>query len=244
MLSIFKKKPLLASLIPNTFCDIHSHCLPQIDDGAQDINESKTLLLGMQKLGFSKIITTPHTFPGLWDNTPATITGAYTALYGQEPELCNLVELGFASEYLISKPLIKSAEENTLLCIKDRFVLVEMSYLNPPLGLFDILFQLKALGYFPILAHPERYFFYHDTWRVYEKLKEAGCYFQLNLLSVVGYYGTSVTKIADKLLAHNMIDFVGSDIHHKRHVDAFYRKIKIKSQTALEKAIHANQVFV
>lgn len=240
----FKKKPTLASLIPNNFCDIHSHCLPHIDDGAQNVAESKILLREMRALGFSKIITTPHTLPGVWDNTPETIEGAYHTLQNSLPELCAEVHLGFASEYLLSKSIIPRAETNSLLCLKDRYLLVEMSYLNPPLGLFDIIFELKQLGYLPVLAHPERYLFYHQAFGMYEKLKAAGCYFQLNLLSAVGFYGTSVAQVADKLLDRKMIDFVGSDIHNKRHVAAFQHEVKVKSQKNLEEAISANQLFM
>ena len=103
---------------------------------------------------------------------------------------------------------------------------------------------MQLSGYKPILAHPERYQFYHANFNEYEKLKKAGCLFQLNLLSTVGYYNKNVVEIADKLLNKNMIDFVGSDIHHQNHITAFNHKIKIKNNVALENAINQNLLFL
>jgi tyrosine-protein phosphatase YwqE len=126
------------------------------------------------------------------------------------------------------------------LAVKDTIVLVEMSYLNPTVDLKNILFQLQMKGYIPLLAHPERYLYYHNSKQDYIRLKELGCLFQLNLLSTMGYYGKSVTTVADYLLANNLIDFVGSDIHHDRHVAAFYQRIRIKSQKELIEAMNKN----
>ena len=109
--------------------------------------------------------------------------------------------------------------------------------------LFEILFELQLKGYQPVLAHPERYNFYHHNFSMYEQLKKAGCLFQMNLLSSVGYYGKDVAIAADKLLDKRLIDFVGSDIHHENHIKSFQNKIIIKNKEALEKAISANVLF-
>jgi protein-tyrosine phosphatase len=98
-------------------------------------------------------------------------------------------------------------------------------------------------GYSPILAHPERYTFYFNNFEEYAKLKKSGCSFQINLLSTVGYYGENVTKTANKLLENNMIDFVGSDIHHEKHIAFFDAKIQLKNSENLKTAIQNNQFF-
>jgi tyrosine-protein phosphatase YwqE len=115
--------------------------------------------------------------------------------------------------------------------------------MNPPVQLYDILFQLKSRGYDIVLAHPERYNFYHQNEEAYKKLKRAGCKFQMNLLSVTGYYGNHVLEAANHLLGSDMIDFVGSDIHHVRHIKAFENKVQIKNVQNFEKAIQNNQFF-
>ena len=243
MLSLFKSKPKLAELIPSGYVDIHSHILPGIDDGAQKIKDSKFLLESMIDFGFSKVITTPHTMKNVWDNTTSSIGDAYNLVHSELPELSKQVSLQFASEYFLDENLIRLAQQEKLLSLKDNFILIEMSYLNAPIQLYDFLFELQLKGYQLVLAHPERYNYFHSNKKEYQKLKKAGCLFQLNLLSTVGYYGKNVAEIADYLLKENLYDFVGSDIHHKNHVAAFQNKVMIKNYQILEETMPKNVFF-
>ena len=243
MFSFLKSKPKLKELIPNGFVDIHSHVLPGIDDGAQTIEDSQFLLESMIDLGFAKVITTPHTKSSVWENTPQSIAKAKKEVDQNLPDLSKNVSLQTASEYYMDEEFVNLFKSEKLLTLKNNYVLVEMSYLNPPIQLYDILFELQLEGYQPILAHPERYTFFHSKMKEYDKLKKAGCKFQMNLLSSVGYYGKDVLLAADKLLQNEMIDFVGSDIHHQHHLAAFDHKIGIKNQEKLETAIGNNSFF-
>ena len=243
MFSFLKPKAHLIDLIPTNFVDIHSHVLPGIDDGAKTIEDTKFLLENMIDFGFSKVITSPHTIENIWNNTPATISQALAFTKENLTALADKVALKAASEYILDDHFVKLFEEGNLLTIKDNFVLVEMSYINPPIQLFDYLFNLQVAGYTPILAHPERYVFYHSDFSNYAKLKKAGCYFQMNLLSATGYYGREVAKIADELLKKGMVDFVGSDFHHKNHVKAFSNPIIVKEIDQLKKAAGNNCSF-
>ena len=243
MFSFLKPKAHLIDLIPTNFVDIHSHVLPGIDDGAKTIEDTKFLLENMIDFGFSKVITSPHTIENIWNNTPATISQALAFTKENLTALADKVALKAASEYILDDHFVKLFEEEKLLTIKDNFVLVEMSYINPPIQLLDYLFNLQVAGYTPILAHPERYVFYHSDFSNYAKLKKAGCYFQMNLLSATGYYGREVAKIADELLKKGMVDFVGSDFHHKNHVKAFSHPIIVKEIDQLKKAAGNNCSF-
>ena len=118
-----------------------------------------------------------------------------------------------------------------------------MSYMSPPNNLYEIIFQLMINGYKPILAHPERYRFLHQNFKEYYKLKKAGCELQINLLSTTGYYGPDILKIADKLLKEDLINYVGSDIHHLNHVKFFNKKVSIKNIDKLKEAINNNLNF-
>ncbi len=243
MFSLFKSKPKLASLLPSNYVDIHSHLLPGIDDGAKTIDDSKFILESMLGFGFNQVITTPHTIKTVWDNTKEGIESTYEKTKTELEELTSKVQLRAASEYMMDENFVALFKSEKLLTLKDNYVLVEMSYLNPPIQLLDILFELQLEGYKPVLAHPERYNFYHSKPKEFDKLKKAGCLFQMNLLSSVGYYGKEVSAAADKLLANEMIDFVGSDIHHAQHIEAFQNKIIIKNQNEFEKAIQNNTFF-
>lgn len=243
MFALFKSRPKLSELISNEYVDIHSHLLPGIDDGAQTIDDSKSILEAMQSLGFKQVITTPHTIKTVWNNTKQGIENTYEYTKQELEELTNKLHLSVASEYMMDENFVELFKSEKLLTLKDNYVLVEMSYLNPPIQLFEIIFELQLEGYKPILAHPERYSFYHTKPHEYDKLKKAGCLFQMNLLSSVGYYSKEVAQTADYLLNNELIDFVGSDIHHQHHIAAFQNKIIIKNQKELEKVIAKNKFF-
>ena len=234
MFNLFRKKPILADLIPEGFVDIHSHILPGIDDGAKDVEESLSLISQMKEMGFSKIIGTPHTYQGLYDNTNESIRDSFNLL---KKKLKEDIEIDYGSEYMIDGSLLKRIEDESLLTLKDNYVLVEMSFISAPNDLYEIIFQLILNNYTPILAHPERYTFLFNNFDEFVKLKKVGCNFQLNLLSTTGYYGKDVVKLTDRILKNNMIDFVGSDIHRQKHIDCFQNKVKIKEIGKLKNAI-------
>lgn len=242
MFSIFKAKPVLKDLIPNGTVDIHSHVLHGLDDGAKSIDDTTFLLESMKEIGFSKVITTPHTTPLVWDNTYDGIVSKLTEVKDQIPELSNSVSLHAASEYLMDGSFLERLQSEKLLTLKDNIVLVEMSYINPPIQLYDILFKLVSKGYVPILAHPERYNFYKRDFESFKKLKKAGCLFQLNLLSVTGYYGKDISEVAEYLLKNDMYDFVGSDIHHEKHIKGFYSKVIVKNYNQIQKIAENNNL--
>lgn len=240
MFNIFSRtKPKLIDLIPKNFVDIHSHILPGVDDGAKNIEESLELIEKMKKIGFSKVVCTPHTYPGLYDNTNKTIEKSFNLLKKHKIKL----ELDYASEYMLNESLIEKAEKKSLLPIKENYILVEMSFISEPLNLFDIIFHLQINGYNPILAHPERYRFWFDNFNKFKKLKDIGCCFQLNLCSLTGYYGKDVALFSDKLLGENLVDFLGSDIHSKKHINELSNRLRIKNLKMLDKAFDKNFYF-
>jgi protein-tyrosine phosphatase len=241
--SLFKTKPKLSDLIPEGAVDIHSHILPGIDDGASTISHTTKLLEGLNKIGFSKCIATPHTLPEIWENTSNGIKETFQATKEQLQEPHQTMLQHAASEYMINEAFLERLQTEPLLTIKDNIVLIEMSYMNPPLALKEIIFEIQLKGYQPLLAHPERYLFYHQNTKMYQTLKELDVKFQLNLLSSVGYYGSSVATAADFLLKENYIDFVGTDVHHMKHIGAFENKLIIKSEAALRSAIERNSYF-
>ena len=183
--NLFKSKPTLREFIPNGFVDIHSHILPGIDDGSKTVDESLELIDEMNNFGFTKIIGTPHTYQGIYNNTNASIKESYLKL---SKSLNTKTKIDYASEYMLDDTIIEKAKKKELLCLKDKYVLVEMSFISPPINLYEIIFELQINEYRPVLAHPERYNFLHNKFDEYYKLKKHGCLFQLNLLSNTYYY--------------------------------------------------------
>ncbi len=217
----FKKKEIpLKDFFPEGFVDIHSHLLPGIDDGAKNMDDSIELISKMSSYGIKNIITTPHVLGDVYPNTSKVIKQKLTEV---KNELANRgikdVQIAAAAEYMMDEQFSKLLENNDILTIKDKYVLVEMSFFSAPINLYEILFEIQLKGYKPVLAHPERYNFYHNDLNNFYKLKNSGCLFQLNLLSLTEQYGKGVQKISNKLLKEGLYDFVGTDTHHHHHLE-------------------------
>ncbi len=200
--------------------DLHSHLLPGIDDGAKNTEESLLLIRALHAMGFQRIITTPHVMADLYPNTPEEIRKELANLRLTVAKAGIEVDLHAAAEYFIDENFAALVEYDQLLPLAGNRVLVEMSTLNAPPNLFNDLFRLQTKGYRPVLAHPERYLFLKSDFRQYVRLKDYGCEFQLNLLSITGYYGKPVRETALKLLKNGMVNFLGTDMHHERHAGA------------------------
>lgn len=243
MFTLFKSRPVLKDLIPSNHVDIHSHLLPGIDDGAKTFDDSLKLVKKLQSFGISQFITTPHVIQYVWDNSADQIKANESETRTQLEKNQIAIPFRAAAEYMLDDHFVQLFKSGKLLTLKNNHVLVEMSYINAPIQLYAYLFDLQVAGYIPVLAHPERYLFYHSNFDEYLKLKKAGCLFQLNLLSVVGYYGDGIARIANQLLQKGMYDFVGSDVHHANHIAAFDQKVKLKDLMPLKEAIANNQFF-
>jgi len=229
MLNFFKKKPALDSYA-GLGLDFHSHLLPGLDDGAQTIEDTLSLIRQMQELGFPRIVTTPHIYWELYPNTRDRILEKLDEVRAALRENHIEVELDAAAEYFLDEhfeSLLKSNEP--LLCVFGRCVLVETSFLAPHPQLEEYLFAMRMKGYTPILAHPERYAFLHHDFDQYERFLDMGCRFQVNLLSLTELYGRPVQKTTEKLLALEMIDYFCTDLHHQAHADSLRGALKHKN---------------
>lgn len=220
MLGLFGKKMYLKDLI-NGFVDIHNHLLPGIDDGAKNLDESIELILRYKELGINKFIATPHVMNDYYPNTPETINTALADLReAVKKRGINDMEFRASAEYMMDQTFLNILEKGDILPLYGEKVLVEMSFFQPPINLNEILFQIQAKRFQPILAHPERYAFFHSRkLEKYAEMKDRGCFFQLNILSLTGHYGKHIQETAFALLDHQMIDYIGTDTHQQRHLD-------------------------
>jgi protein-tyrosine phosphatase len=203
--------------------DMHSHLIPGIDDGAKTVEESLALIRELAGMGFRHLVTTPHTMIDYYPNTTATIQGGLTVLQAAVNAAEIPVTVSAASEYYIDEYFLDLVEREPLLTITGNEVLVEFSMVieSPLIG--RALFAMQASGYRPIIAHPERYVFFHQNFDKFQEFRDRGCLLQLNLLSLTGYYGRSIMAIAQKLMQNGMYDYCGTDMHHERHAAAINR---------------------
>lgn len=221
MISFFRRKaPQPAADFSRLECDMHSHFIPGIDDGSPDMETSLELIRGLIDLGYKRIITTPHILSDLYPNTPDTIGAGYQEVLAELKRQNISVEFKAAAEYLMDDQFVRMLEEDEpLLTLKDKMVLVELSFAVPAINLKEILFQMQMKGYQPVLAHPERYLYFGGNKGWYDQLKDIGCLFQVNLLSIRGYYGKASLELVQYLIKKQYVDLLGTDMHHTRHLE-------------------------
>ncbi len=220
--------------------DMHSHLIPGIDDGVRDVAASIKMIQGLQKLGYKKLITTPHV---LWDVYPNTTVQIQEGLHHLKTEVKNEgidMELVGAAEYFIDEHFEDDLKNKIpLLPISNNLVLVEFSMVTAPMDLQQVLFEMFIKGYQPVIAHPERYVYLTNRKQFFDDLKGAGCFFQLNLLSLVGYYGRSVQELAEYLCKKEYYNLAGTDLHNERHLIALR---KLSSSSLLSRLKESGQL--
>jgi len=238
--SLFKKKKkvdLPVALPP--LVDLHSHLIPGIDDGAQTLDESITLIKALKAVGYQKLITTPHI---MFDNYQNSKEGILSRLQKLQEELLIRdisIEIDTAAEYYVDEGFIKLIQRDELLSINGKYILFETSYTHRPYQLEEIIFEIEAAGYTPLLAHPERYRYIKNQEEEYGALKSLSVLFQVNINSFSGYYGSVAQKNALFLSENGMIDFLGSDTHNMHQVENLAQVFK----SDVYRAIYVNNTI-
>lgn len=219
--SISQSDPLQISFFSQIKKDIHCHLLPGIDDGSPDVATSVDLIRQLLNAGFQEFICTPHIIGDLYRNTPETIHQALLKLKSALQAEGMNVRISAAAEYMLDDYFLELiGSGNRLLTLSENYLLTELPYTIPPGNLEELTFEINTQNYQPVLAHPERYAYYHRTPKIYARLKDLGFLLQINLLSLTGWYGKPVRLAAEYLLKNELVDLVGTDLHHYEHLEA------------------------
>jgi tyrosine-protein phosphatase YwqE len=208
--------------------DIHSHLIPGIDDGVKSMEESLAMIRGFAELGYKKLVTTPHIMSDYFKNTNDIILSGIDKVRSAVNDAKINIELDAAAEYYVDEMFLDKLKKKNILAINNKYLLFEISYINPPDNLYNVIFEINVNNYTPLLAHPERYNYWFERFEEYYRLKEAGALFQLNINSLTGYYGAQSKKAAERMIDENMIDFIGSDLHGQRHLDSLRQVLNEK----------------
>lgn len=220
LFSIFtrKKQPIEVPIID---VDYHSHILPGVDDGVKTLEEALYIVGEMQKLGVKHLYLTPHCYHPMYPNTKATMQPHFEAFEKEVSKLYPDMKLSLSGECRISSHLyeaLQSGEELPLF--EENTVLVENALIDSSDYLDDVFFMLRAKGYTVVMAHPERYPYWNNDIRNYIQLAEKGWKFQINTTSFAGRYGKSAQQMALELQQHNLISYLGSDLHKSSHLES------------------------
>tara|TARA_B100000780_G_scaffold270027_1_gene229413 strand:+ start:1185 stop:1934 length:750 start_codon:yes stop_codon:yes gene_type:complete len=238
--NIFGKKENVNIDFSQIAVDMHSHLIPAIDDGSKSMEDSMAMLQEFEDLGYQKIITTPHIMSDYYQNTPQTILPAAQEI---NKKLKGRLQFSAAAEYYSDSEFLQKLEEEKLLCIADNILLFEFSFLEEPINVNDVIFQIQLKEYKPILAHPERYPYFTKNNKGIKRLidiAERGVDLQLNLLSLIGHYGPDSKKTAEQLIDANLVSWVSSDCHHLGHIQLI--KEKVSKSVYLQKLIDSGNL--
>ena len=221
------KYNLLQSGIFNGWTDHHSHILPGVDDGIQSVKDSLAILTMYEQMGVKKVWLTPHIMEDC-PNTPEKLKARFEEL---ESAYQGKIELSLSAENMMDGLFVKRLEQGILMPYGDNQneLLIETSYVQPPMGMEGILRDMRKAGYTPVLAHPERYL-YMDAEK-YENIKEMGVKFQLNVTSLIGAYGKQVKERAEYLLNEGYYNYSGSDAHSYHAIQRAFEHKSLKKDT-------------
>jgi tyrosine-protein phosphatase YwqE len=230
--NIFKKKePWVPFNLSFLGTDIHSHLIPAIDDGSKSMEDSLLLAKGLVDLGYKNAVTTPHIMSDYYRNTPEIISSGLTEINNAFE--ANQIPLGVkgAAEYYIDYEFITKVGKEKLLTFGDNYILVEFSFVEPPRAINEAFFVLQTNGYKPVLAHPERYSYWHLNPKELFELKDRDVLFQVNLLSLIGIYGEGSAKMGETLIENSMVEWLGTDLHNQHQLELL-KKFKLKESFA------------
>lgn len=211
--------------IPDLAVDMHSHLLPGVDDGSRSIDETIAMIAKFERLGYRKIITTPHIMNEVYPNTKEIILRKHEEVLDSIHQHGITLEFEAAAEYYADEYFLELIRKKELLTIGPSYVLFEFSFFSEPDRYRNIIFELQTSGYKPILAHFERYPYYHGSVDKAQEFREMGVSVQLNINSLNGHYGPAVQRQAERLLKENAIDFVATDCHRIQHLQLLEEKL-------------------
>jgi tyrosine-protein phosphatase YwqE len=220
--------------------DMHSHLLFGIDDGAVSLENSLELIEHLMSMGYKKFYTTPHIYRDLYFNSPETILPKLEIVRNAIKEKGWDIELDAAAEYFLDEHFEDLIAKKELLTIGKKYVLFELNFDEEPINLKRALFNLQIDGFKPILAHPERYSYYHRQFEKFVDLADRDVFLQLNINSLSGHYGPEVKKTSERMIDAGIVSFIGTDCHHLGHVNL---SEMVRTNAHLKKLIESGKLL-
>lgn len=251
--SLFESKQRVPFDLSSLQVDMHSHLIPGIDDGSQTMDETLGMLIRFADLGYKKLITTPHIMRDHYDNTPDIIKNGLHKVRQEIEKHAIPITIEAAAEYYFDEFFMEMVENNEkLLTFTGNRVLFEFSFISEPIAIDRLISSMKSKGYQPVLAHYERYMYLHENAapsggqgvQAAQKWRENGVEIQMNLNSLTGHYGKAIKKQAERLVDHQLVDFVGTDCHRIEHLDMIADNLTLKYFNKLKNLPLKNKLLI
>ena len=222
--------------------DLHSHLLPNLDDGPRTLEDSIQMCRISYQDGIKTIIATPHILPGIYKNDRSTILSKVHELNEaikrlgvgiqtpNSPPAGELVrragelrtpnsELSLkilpGADVHFSSDILQRYEDEEIVTVNDRgrYLMIEFAFQGIPYQAEEVLFQLLTRGIIPIISHPERNMEIGQRPKRYYEMVRMGCLGQVTAMSLTGEFGSGVRRIAEKLLTKRLVHMIASDAH-------------------------------
>lgn len=217
--NLFSKKSMISADLSVLKTDMHSHLVPGIDDGSKSMDETIAMLAKYKELGYRKVITTPHIMSDFYPNTPKIINKGLEEIRTEIKRINLDIEIEAAAEYYFDETLFQKLEANELMTFSGNHVLIEFSFSAAPQEHERLFYEMRIKGFKPVIAHFERYLFYHGTIQQAIDWREKGLLIQMNINSLFGHYGPDVKKQAENLVDAGAIDLIATDCHRIDHLN-------------------------
>lgn len=217
--NLFSKKKQLNPIDLSVLkTDMHSHLIPGIDDGSKTMEETIAMLVKFKELGYKKIITTPHIMSDFYRNSSSNILKGLEDIRDEIKRINLDIEIDAAAEYYFDETLFHKLEANELMTFSENHVLIEFSFSIAPQEHERLFYDMRIKGYKPVIAHFERYLYYHGSIDQAREWREKGMLIQMNVNSLFGHYGPGVKKQAENLVDSGEIDLLATDCHRIDHL--------------------------
>ena len=207
--------------------DLHCHFLPGIDDGAPSAADGIAMLEGLKRLGFTRVMATPHMRPGMFDNEPAGLRASFEAF---RPQLVgrDVPEVELSSEHYFDERIYTRILNGEALPYPGGLaVLLEFYEIDFPPLIEQRLFDLRRRRLLPVIAHPERYRKFWDHPEALDRLVDQGVATLLDCMALVGKYGRRPQRAAEELLERELYSAACTDLHRPGDVAVVQRSFEV-----------------
>lgn len=199
--------------------DIHTHIIPNIDDGAKSVEDAFEILKEAYRSGFTDIVLTPHYIKEYYQTDTKTREFWVEAIQDVLEKLQIPIKVYVGNEIYISEDIDKLLYNRHVSCLNNsKYVLFELPMYSEIKYLDDVIFKIFNMDKIPIIAHPERYCYVKKDISLVKKLHKKGVLFQANYGSILEFYGMDAKKTLEKLLKENLISFIASDVHRPKTI--------------------------
>jgi len=218
--------------------DIHSHLIPEFDDGPKNFTESLEMLKQAADQGINHVFATSHFNEWIPTDLETEYFNKLSELRDKAESRNIAVTIHSGAEIFYHQYVEKTIKTSRVTTLGNwgQYVLIEFPMFQMPEGGEEVLFRLTAEKYIPIIAHPERYAIILDRPRRLENFIKFGGLLQVNGGSILGHFGKEIQKVAYYILKNQWGHFIASDAHAPNGRNFVLKKVyeKLKDELPTE----------